>query len=69
MNASLQSAGADLVVLTTDGDLLVVKRNPARHSRRSAATKSHTAQTWPQPVLLGKEIIVRDVTSVAVLTL
>ena len=68
MNASLQSAGADLVVLTTDGDLLVVKRNPAKYEE-IRRYKVADAQTWAQPVLLGKEIIVRDATSVAVLTL
>ena len=67
-NASLQSAGADLVVLTTEGELFVVKRNPAKYEE-VRRYKVADGQTWAQPVLLGKEIIVRDATSIAVLTL
>lgn len=68
MNAALQSAGADLVVLTTEGELLVVKRNPAKYEE-VRRYKVADGQTWAQPVLLGKEIIVRDATTVAVLSL
>lgn len=68
MNASLQSAGSDLVVLTTDGDLLVVKRTPAKYEE-VRRYKVADGQTWAQPVLLGTQIVVRDATSVAVLTL
>ena len=68
MNASLQSAGSDLVVLTTEGELLVVKRNPAKYEE-VRRYKVADGQTWAQPVLLGKEIVVRDATTVAVLTL
>ena len=67
-NASLQSAGADLIVLTTEGELLVVKRNPAKYEE-VRRYKVADGQTWAQPVLLGTEIIVRDATTVAVLTL
>jgi len=67
-NAALQSAGADLVVLTTEGELLVVKRNPAKYEE-VRRYKVADGQAWGQPILLGKEIIVRDATSVAVLTL
>jgi len=68
MNASLQSAGSDLVVLTTEGELLVVKRNPAKYEEVHRY-KVADGQTWAQPVLLGNQIIVRDATTVAVLTL
>ena len=67
-NASLQSAGADLVVLTTEGELFIVKRNPAKYEE-VRRYKVADGQTWAQPVLLGKEIIVRDATSLAVLML
>ena len=67
-NASLQSAGADLVVLTTEGDLVIVTRNPAKYEE-VRRYKVAEAQTWAQPVLLGNQIIVRDATSVALLAL
>jgi outer membrane protein assembly factor BamB len=67
-NAALQSAGADLIVLTTEGELLVVKRNPTKYEE-VRRYKVADGQTWGQPIVLGKEIIVRDATSVAVLTL
>lgn len=68
MNATLQSAGANLVVLTTEGELFVVKRNPAKYEE-VRRYKVGDGQTWAQPVLLGKEIIVRDATTVSVLSL
>ena len=68
MNASLQSAGADLVVLTTDGELLIVKRNPAKYEE-VRRYKVADGQTWAQPVLLGNQIVVRDATTIAVLTM
>lgn len=67
-NATLQSAGANLVVLTTEGELLVVKRNPAKYEE-VRRYKVGDGATWAQPVLLGKEIIVRDATTVSVLSL
>jgi outer membrane protein assembly factor BamB len=67
-NASLQSAGSDLIVLTTEGELVVVKRNPAKYEE-VRRYKVADGQTWAQPVLLGNQIIVRDATSVALLTL
>ena len=68
MNASLQSAGADLVVLTTEGELLIVKRNPAKYEE-VRRYKVADGQTWAQPVLLGNQIVVRDATTIAVLTM
>ncbi|MBA3298052.1 MAG: serine/threonine protein kinase, partial [Acidobacteria bacterium] len=67
-NASLQLAGPNLIVLTTDGDLLVVKRNPQKYEevRRYDVSDS---PTWAQPVLLRGGIIVRDANSVALWSL
>jgi len=67
-NAALQIAGPNLVVLTTDGDLLVVKKNPDKYEelRRYKVAES---QTWAQPVLLGRELLIRDMTSVALWSL
>lgn len=67
-SASLQSAGPHLLVLTTDGDLMVLTRSPEKYDevRRYKAGRS---ETWAQPVLLGDRIVIRDGDSVAVLSL
>ena len=67
-NAALQLAGPNLVVLTTDGDLLVVKKNPEKFEelRRYKVAES---QTWAQPVLLGRELLIRDTTGIALWSL
>jgi outer membrane protein assembly factor BamB len=62
-NASIVSAGPNLVVLTNDGDLIVVKRSPERFEelRRYKVSQS---PTWSHPVLLGGQLIIRDAESV-----
>ena len=64
MNAAIQSAGPDLVVLTTEGDLLVVKRNPEKFEELRRY-KVAEGQTWAQPVLLPNGVVIRDAESVA----
>ncbi len=66
--AAIQSAGAELVVLTTEGDLIVAKRNPEKFETLRRY-KVADGQTWAHPVLLGHEIVIRDGDSVAVWTL
>ena len=58
-NASLQSAGPNLVVLSTEGDLMVLRRNPEKFEelRRYKVADS---QTWAQPVVLKDSLIVRS---------
>ena len=62
-NAALQSAGPNLLVLTTEGDLLVIKRDPAKFEelRRYKVAES---QTWAQPVLLKDAVIIRTADAV-----
>ncbi len=67
-NAAIQSAGADLLVLTTEGDLIVVKRNPEKYEELRRY-KVAEGQTWAHPVLLGREVVIRDGDSVAVWSL
>jgi outer membrane protein assembly factor BamB len=57
-NAALQSAGAGLLVLTTDGELIVAKRNPEKFEelRRYKVSDS---ETWGQPVVLKDAVIIR----------
>lgn len=64
-NASLLSAGPNLVVLTTDGELIVLRRNPDKYDelRRYRVSSS---PTWAHPALLGDAIVVRDAEAVSV---
>ena len=63
-NASLQLAGENLLVLTTEGELIVVKRNPAKYEevRRYDVAES---QTWAQPVVLKNGVVIRSADAVA----
>jgi outer membrane protein assembly factor BamB len=58
-NAVMQSAGPNLVVLTTEGELLVLRRNPEKFEelRRYKVAES---PTWAHPVLLKQGIVIRD---------
>jgi outer membrane protein assembly factor BamB len=67
-NAALVSAGPNLLVLTSDGDLLVVKRSPERFEEMRRYKVAQT-QTWSHPILLGNQLVIRDADSVSVWTL
>jgi outer membrane protein assembly factor BamB len=67
-NAAVVSAGAHLVLLTNDGDLLVVKRSPERFEE-VRRYKVAQAQTWSHPILIGNQVVIRDAESVSVWTL
>ncbi len=58
-NASIQLAGPNLVVLTTDGDLLVVRRSPDKYEELKRY-KVAESETWAQPVLVPGGILIRD---------
>ena len=62
-NVALQIAGPNLVVLTTDGDLIVVKRSAEKYEELQRY-KVADSQTWAQPVLLKDGVLIRDVDSV-----
>jgi outer membrane protein assembly factor BamB len=68
MNAAIQSAGANLIVLTTDGDLLVLKRNSQKYEELRRYKVADTP-TWGHPVLLGRSLVIRAADSVAVWSL
>ena len=68
MNAAIQSAGADLVVLTTEGELIVVRKSPEKY-QEVRRYKVADGQTWAQPVLLGRDIVIRDAQSVSLWSL
>lgn len=63
-NASLVNAGPNLVVLTTDGDLIIVRRTPDKYEELHRY-KVGEGGTWAQPVVLKDGVIVRDADSVS----
>ena len=62
-NASLQLAGPNLIILTTEGDLLVVKKNPQKYEELHRY-KVADSGTWAQPVLLKDGMVIRNADSV-----
>jgi outer membrane protein assembly factor BamB len=58
-NASIQMAGPNLVVLTTDAELLVVRRSPDKYEELKRY-KVAESETWAQPVLVPGGIVIRD---------
>lgn len=68
MSASLMSAGPHLVVLTTDGELLVLRRNSEKYDE-IRRYRLASAPTWAHPVLLRDAIVVRDIESLSVWSL
>jgi outer membrane protein assembly factor BamB len=62
-NAALQKAGPHLVVLSTEGDLVVVRRNPEKYEELHRY-KVAESQTWAQPVLLSHGVVIRDANAV-----
>ena len=67
-NAALQIAGPNLVVLTTEGELLVVRRSPEKYEEVKRY-KLAESQTWAQPVLVPNGIVIRDASSVTLWSL
>lgn len=58
-NAAIQSAGPNLVVLTTDGELLVVRRTPEKYDEVKRY-KVAESQTWAHPALVPGGVLIRD---------
>jgi outer membrane protein assembly factor BamB len=67
-SASLLSAGPNLLVLTTDGELIILRRNNAKYDELRRYELS-TSPVWAHPVLLRDAIVVRDVESLGVWSL
>jgi outer membrane protein assembly factor BamB len=67
-NAALQIAGPNLVVLTTEGELLVVRRSPEKYEELKRY-KIAESQTWAQPVLVQNGIVIRDASAVTLWSL
>ena len=67
-NASLVSAGPNLVMLTTEGDLLIVKKSPEKYEELHRYSVANSG-TWAQPVVLKDGILIRDAQSLSLLGL
>jgi len=67
-NAAIQSAGVNLLVLTSEGELIVAKRAPDKYEelRRYKVADS---QTWGHPVVLGSQLVIRNADSIAMWSL
>jgi outer membrane protein assembly factor BamB len=63
MNMSLVAAGNLLFLLNEAGNLKVIRRSAAKYDPVAEYPVSEEA-TWAQPVLLGKNLLVRDAKSV-----
>ena len=61
-NASLTSAGPNLLALTTDGELLVLRRNPDRYEELKRYKVAESA-VWAHLALAPRTIVVRDASS------
>jgi outer membrane protein assembly factor BamB len=64
-HAAIVSAGAHLLVMTTEGDLIVAKRSPASFEE-VRRYKVADGQVWAHPAIAARQIVVRDATSIAV---
>jgi outer membrane protein assembly factor BamB len=59
-SASITAAGGRLWCLTTEGGLIVLKADPAAYAEVGRVDVAPSA-TWASPVLLGPQILVKDV--------
>jgi len=59
-NASITAAGGRLWCLTSEGSLIVLKADPAAYAEVGRLDVAPSA-TWASPVLLGPQILVKDV--------
>ena len=67
-NASLLSAGPNLVVLTIDGEMVVIRRTPEKYEEVRRYTLA-SSQTWAHPVVMKDAFVVRDADSLSVWSL
>jgi outer membrane protein assembly factor BamB len=67
-NAAVVSAGSHIVVLTSEGELIVAKRNPEKFEEVRRYKVAGSA-TWAHPVLLGRDLLIRDADSIALWSL
>jgi outer membrane protein assembly factor BamB len=67
-NAAIVRAGSLLLVLKADAELMVARATPGAFEAIKTYTVANSA-TWPAPSISGNRIFVRDLSTVALLTL
>jgi outer membrane protein assembly factor BamB len=63
-NAAIEDAGPVLLILTTDSELMVVRKNPKAFEVVRKYTVADSP-TWAHPVVLGNGILIKDSTMLA----
>jgi RNA polymerase sigma factor (sigma-70 family) len=61
-NATILNAGSVLLVLTSNGRLLVIRPSGTAYEQMAEYRVSDT-QTWPSPVFLGDRVLIQDQTT------
>jgi hypothetical protein len=68
MQAAVQNAGNHIVWLTNDGDLIVSRKSSKSFDQVTRYSVSD-APVWTQPVLLGRQILVKSDNALALWSL
>ena len=63
-NAAIVDAGPVLLALTTDAELIVIRKNPKAFEVVRKYTVADSP-TWAHPVLVGNDILIKDATTLA----
>ena len=66
-SASVIAAGAHLLLLTTDGDLIVTRRDAPTFTALRRYEISQSA-TWSHPALIGPQLLIRDASNLTLWT-
>jgi outer membrane protein assembly factor BamB len=66
-SASVIAAGAHLLLLTTDGDLIITRRAASSFAPVRRYEVSESA-TWPHPALIGSQLLIRDASNLTLWT-
>jgi outer membrane protein assembly factor BamB len=67
-NAAILDAGEVLFFLTTDAELIVAKKGAVEFEPIARYTVADSP-TWAHPVILGKRILIKDLSTLALLSL
>jgi outer membrane protein assembly factor BamB len=66
-SASVIAAGAHLLLLTTDGDLIITRRDAPAFTPLRRYELAESA-TWPHPALVGSQLLIRDASNLTLWT-
>jgi outer membrane protein assembly factor BamB len=66
-SAAVIASGAHLLMLTTDGDLIITRRDAPTFTPLRRYELSESA-TWPHPALIGSQLLIRDASNLTLWT-